>query len=412
MKLNIAKSTILQGIQVVQRAVPLKSPMASLQSILVTASHHQITFTSTDLELAIKYSQAAHIEEEGTMLLPAKLFSDIVRRLPEDMIACESVDRSMVLRYADADFTLNGYDPEEYPRVSGWASTAGITLPGHILKKLIQQVSFACKMDDETGSVFTGILMEADFREGDAGLFTMAASDTHRLATNMIECAIAPKNEAIDPENAEEGVFKWIVPYKAVLEVGRLVKNDDQVIIETDEKSARLTFKFSDTEVITRLINGIYPDHRSVIPAACNTKILFNRIALLEAVERTSLLSRDSYLKTSIVRFTIEDSHIVINQASEMGRIYERIPVEIAGDTMKITLSFNILFIIDVLKNIETAEVTLDISQHYPGCIFRPVDRTEGKNEESCEKEDCEEEVCKEENFNENYVNLVLPLRH
>ncbi|MCL1918481.1 MAG: DNA polymerase III subunit beta [Peptococcaceae bacterium] len=409
MKLYIAKSSILQGIQVVQRAVPLKSPMASLQSILVTACNNRITFTATDLELAIKYSQTAHIEEEGTMLLPAKLFSDIIRRLPEDMIECESTDRSTVLRYADADFTLNGYDPADYPHVSGSSGTEGINfpghIPGHILKKLIQQVSFACKIDDETGSVFTGILMETDFTEEGTCLFTLVASDTHRLATNMKEIKnILCEEETAEEETAHE-VFRWIIPYKAMLEIGRLLKNDDHVTIEGDKKSSRLIFRFGDTEIITRLIHGVYPDHRHVIPPSCSTKILFDRTALLEAVERASLLSRDSYLKTSIVRFTIEDSHIMINQASEMGRIFEKIPVEIEGDNMKMTLSFNILYIIDALKNIETEKATFDISRNFSACLFRPVeivDEIENKNEEENSQE----------NYNENYVSLVLPLRH
>jgi DNA polymerase-3 subunit beta len=184
-------------------------------------------------------------------------------------------------------------------------------------------------------------------------------------------------------------------------EISRLIKHDDKVTIEAQEGSSRLTFKFNDIEVITRLINGQYPDHRQVIPPAGTTKIIFDRNVLLEAVERASLLTHDSYLKTNVVRLTLEDQNIIINQASEMGKIFEKVPVEVEGDEMKITLSFNIRYIIDVLKNIETEKVSVQTSGSFSACVFRPIESTtESSSDEEYAFED------------ENYINLVLPLRH
>lgn len=387
MKIHLAKSAFLQGIQIVQRAIPLKSPMLNLQSVLITARDNRLTFAATDLELGILYEQSAHIAEEGAILIPARLFFELIRRLPDDIIECESIGKSVVLRYGDADFTLNGYDPEEYPEVSGFTGSTKITLPGLILKQLIHQVSFACNNDDEKGGVFTGILME---KTGEN--LTLVATDTHRLAVNTASFS-KEKNDEDKEDDAEnrtkETIEKksWIIPSKSMLELGRLLKNDDQVTIESQRESVRLNFRFNDIEVITRLIDGQYPNYKQVIPSACSTKVLFDRITLLEAVERASLLSRDSYLKTSIVRLNIEDEQIIINKESEMGKIYEKIPVELEGATMAI--SFNVRYIIDALKNIETEKVVMETSGPFSPCLFRPVDSED-----------------------ENYINLVLPLRH
>jgi DNA polymerase-3 subunit beta len=385
MKIYLSKTAILQGVQTVQRAVPLKSPMLNLQSILLTAQDNQITFAATDMEIGIRCFQKAEIEEEGTILLPAKLLFEIIRRLPDDIIECESNGRNFTLRYGDADFTLNGYDPEEYPEIGGFAATTTMTLPGQILKKIIQQVQFACKIDEESGDVFSGILMETQDET-----LTLAATDTHRLAVNTGTFSTTERGQmggkVVDLISKTKQ--SWIIPNKSMLELSRLLKNDDEVTIEGHRESARLNFKFNDIELITRLINGQYPNYKQVIPTAAGAKILFDRLTLLEAVERAGLLSRDAYLRTSVVRFQIEEGQIVINQAAEMGKIFERIPVEFTGTGM--TISFNLRYIIDALKNIETEKVSLELSSPYAPCVFRPV-----------ESED-----------DETYINLILPLRH
>ncbi|MCL1790330.1 MAG: DNA polymerase III subunit beta [Peptococcaceae bacterium] len=384
MKIYLSKSAILQGVQTVQRAVPLKSPMLTLQSILLTALDNRITFAATDMEIGIRYSHAAEIEEEGSVLLPAKLLFEIIRRLPEDIIECESKGRNFILRYGDADFTINGYDPEEYPEIGGFIPTTTMTLPGKILKKFIQQVYFASKIDEESGNIFSGILLEIQGEN-----LTLAATDTHRMAVNTGNFSTTGRNPG---GNVVELVPKtkqsWIIPNKSMMEISRLLRNDDEVTIEGHRESARINFKFSDTEVLTRLINGQYPNYKQVIPNQSGNTIIFTRTVLLEAVERAALLSKDAYLKTSILRFQIEDGQIIINQAAEMGKIFEKIPIEYSGNTMIVT--FNLRYIIDALKNIETEKVSMEIASPYSPCIFRPYESEE----------------------DENYISLVLPLRH
>ena len=387
MKFYMSQSAILQGIQTVQRAVPLKSPLTYLQAILLKAQGNRLFFAATDMELGILYEQDAQIEEEGSILLPARLFSEIIRRLPEDIIECESTGRSIVLRYGDADFTLNGFDPEEFPEISGVSGSIRIKLPGQILKKLIHQVSFACKIDDEKGGVFAGILVKiAD------GLLTLVATDTHRLAINTESYDyIADDNEGDEESSSQSLSYSWIIPNKSMLEIGRLLRNDDIVVIEGNRESSRLNFKFGDHTssiyVMTRIIEGRFPNYQQVIPSTCSGRILLDRELLLEAAERANLLSRDSYLKTSTVRLSIEDQAIVINQVSEMGKIFEKVPVEFTGDGVSIT--FNVRYIIEALKNMDSQKVMMEISGAFGPCVFRPYDSE-----------------------NESYISLILPLRH
>jgi len=368
MNINIAKADIVQGVNIVQKAVSTKSPLLMLQSILLKAENGKLLFAGTDLEIGIKYSIAADIIEEGSILVPARLFSEIVRRVPDEIIKIETSGQSATIKYTNSSFTINGYDPEEYPEIGGFNTATSLNIPGLAFKNIVRQTAFACKTDDEKGSVFSGILAEVN-----DDILTMVGTDTHRLALSSGNIP------------ATEEHTSWIVPSKAMQEVSRLLQNEDILTIEGASNASRLIFKFNDIEIITRLIEGKYPNHKQVIPTSCNTKIYFDRLALLESVERVALLSRDTYLKTSIVRFNIEAEQIVINQTSEMGKIVENIPIELEGK--ELALSFNVRYVIDALKNIETEKALMETSGPFNPCVFRPEN-------------------------DDKYLCLVLPLRY
>ncbi|HHV64006.1 MAG TPA: DNA polymerase III subunit beta [Peptococcaceae bacterium] len=359
------KEDLLSGVNTVQRAVSTKSTLPILQGIKLSATKEGLWFEATDLELGIRILLPVNIQEEGEVVLPARLFAEVVRRLPDSSIRIESSGHNINIFYNDSHFELNGYDPEEYPEMADIPSGDVIELPGPTFKNMIKQTVFACAVE-ETRPVFTGLLLQIEKEK-----ISLVSTDTHRLAYSKSLL------------NGNEKEFSGIIPSKTMQEIYRLVGDEEFLNIKVSK--SRVIFNFNNIQVLTRLIEGQFPNYKQVIPQTCNTKLLINTRKLLDTVERASLLSRDNYLKTNTVRFNIENSSININQYSELGKISEQLEIEQEGED--VAISFNAKYIIDLLKIIETDKVILETSGPYSPCVFRPEN-------------------------NEDYLCLVLPLRN
>jgi len=365
MKILCNREDLLNGVNTVQRAVSTKNTLPILQGIRMKAEKDTIWFEATDLEIGIRCQVPVNIEEEGEVVLPARLFSEIVRKLPDSEIRIESLDKNINIYYENSSFAINGYDPEEYPEMMELPSENIIDIPGGIFKSMIRKTIFACS-SEETRPVFTGTLLQLEKEN-----IFLVSTDTHRLSYIK---GVAAGNEK---------EFKGIIPSKTMQEISRLIDEDELITIQYS--NSRITFKFGTVQILTRLIEGQFPSYKQVIPESCNTKLLINCRRFLDTVERASLLSKDNYLKTNTVRFNIENSTLNINQFSELGKISEQIAIEQEGEN--VAISFNAKYIIDILKVIDTENVVMETSGSFSPCIFRP------QNEE-------------------DYLCLVLPLRN
>jgi DNA polymerase-3 subunit beta len=365
MKILCKKEDLLTGVNTVQRAVSAKNTLPILQGIRLRTEGNNLWFEATDLEIGIRCQVEIDILEEGQVVLPARLFSEIVRKLPETEIKIESADHNINIYYENSNFTINGFDPEEFPEIADLPSTDIIEIPSVLFKNMIRQTIFACSLE-ETRPVFTGILLQIENEN-----ISLVSTDTHRLAYR----------KAIIAGNNKE--FKGIIPSKTMQEVSRLL-NDEELLSITFNNS-RVIFKFGNVQILTRLIEGQFPNYKQVIPQSCNTKLLINTRKFLDTVERASLLAKDNYLKTNTVRFNVEKGLININQYSEMGKITEQIEIEQDGED--VSISFNAKYIIDILKIIDTEYILMEASGSFSPSIYRPEN-------------------------DQNYLCLVLPLRN
>ena len=351
MEILCSREDFLTGVNTVQRAVPTKNTLPILQGIKLKASDNKLWFEATDLELSIRCYLPVTIHGEGEVVLPAKLFSEIVRKLPDSDLKIVSNDHNVNIYYNNSNFAVNGFDPEEFPEIAEITSEDPIVLPSALFKDMIKQTIFACAVD-ESRPVFTGLLLHIDKEN-----ILLIATDTHRLAFTS----------SVIPGNEKE--FKGIIPAKTMNEIYRLL--DDEEVLTIKYNKSRVIFEFGSVQILTRLIEGQFPNYKQVIPQSCNTKILVDGKKFLDTVERASLLSRDNYLKTNTVRFSVENSAIIINQHSEMGKISEQIEIEQEGEDF--TISFNAKYITDVLKVINTEQVIMEASGSYSPVVFRPV---------------------------------------
>ena len=366
MKIFCSKDALLAGVNAVQKAISSKNTLPVLQGILVTAEAQFLHFSATDLEMGIRCQiPSTTVAEEGTMVVPAKLFSEIVRKLPDTTITIEEKDKSITICYNESEIVLNGYDPEEFPLLPDLMEPITFTLPTIIFKNMIRQTIFSCSTE-ENRPVFTGTLLQIEGTN-----IRLVATDTHRLAYSIASIS-----------NSEESHFSGIIPSKTLSEIYRLLRDEDEELTISYGNN-QVVFQFGTIYLISRLIEGQFPNYKQVIPQSCETKVILSVRKLLESVERALVLTRDKS-GANIIKINVQNNELKIDQTSELGKISEQIVVEMEGKD--VTIAFNAKFLIDALKVIDSEQILFELSGPFSPGVMRPID-------------------------NSNYIYLVLPIR-
>jgi DNA polymerase III subunit beta len=365
MKIFCSKEALLSGVNTVQRAVSGKNTLPVLQGIFIKAEQQSLQFAATDLEMGIRCEVPAHVIEEGTMVVPAKLFTEVVRKLPDTTIILEERDKAITICYYQSEIILNGYDPEEFPLLPDLLDPLSFTLTTALFNNMIRQTIFSCAIE-ENRPVFTGTLLQI---EGSS--IRLVATDTHRLAYSIAEIP-----------NPEKLNFSGIIPAKTLSEIYRLLRDEDEVLT-INFSNNQVVFQSGSIYLVSRLIEGQFPLYKQVIPQTCETKVNLPVRSFLEAVERASLLSRDKS-GANIIKINVKENELRIDQTSEFGQISEQIDIEMEGKNVMI--AFNTKFLIDALKVIDSEQIIFELSGPFSPGVMRPLD-------------------------NPNYLYLVLPVR-
>ena len=365
MKIFCSRDSLLTGVNAVQRAVSTKNTLPVLSGILISAEEQSLRFAATDLELGIRCEVPAQIEEEGKIVVPAKLFAEVVRKLPDTTITIKEEQGSIYIGYFQSEITLRGFDPEEYPLLPDLLDPMTFAIPTVQFKTMIKQTIFSCAVE-ENRPVFNGIFLQIE----DANL-RLVATDTHRLAYCISEV-----------DNPNQASFSGIIPAKTLSEIYRLLRDEDEFLSVSFNKT-QIVFQFGMIFLVSRLIDGMFPNYKQVIPQSCETKVHLSVRNFLEAVERASLLSHDK-TGTNIVRINVDSSQLKIDQSTELGKISEQIDISMEGKD--VIIAFNAKFLIDALKVIDSEQIIFELSGPYSPGVMRPID-------------------------DPNYLYLVLPVR-
>ncbi len=367
MKVSTSKDNLLYGVQIVQRAVSTKSPLPILSGIFLKAFAGQLFFTATDLELGVECSIPVSVGEEGGVVLPARYLGEIVRRLPDIQIEIEvnKNNNSTLIKYGQSEFNLLGMAADDFPVLPSVDSQSIITMKQEMFKNMIKQVSFAVSSDDNR-PIFTGILMEIKEDE-----IRLVATDTHRLAYRR------EKIEGMEV-NKEMSV---IIPGKTLNELNRILTGESEEF-KTSFGSNQVVFEMPGIKLISRLIEGNFPNYKQVIPQGCETRIKVKTKELLESAERASLLAKEG---ANVIKVTVNGNIMLINSNSpEIGKIEEQLVIDKEGDDTQI--AFNSKYITDVLKVIDSEYIFLELTGSLSPGIIKPADAKE-------------------------YIYLVLPIR-
>lgn len=339
MKFTCERQKLNEAVLNVQRVVSSKSSIPALEGILLTARENSIRLCGFDLEIGMTTELPADVKETGSIVMGAKLFGDIVRRLPDQRVTVSVDDKQVTqIESGEAKFSVAGIPAEEYPELPRINSEKSISLPSSTLKGMIRQTLFAVAETDAK-PVHTGTLFEI----GD-GKIRLISVDGYRLAI---------REEPI--ENAEKNSF--VVPGKTLGEVMKLLGDGDEEV-ELLVGTRHIMFRIGDYTVISRLLEGEFLDYNAAIPESSSTEIIVNTRTFIDSVERVSLLITDR-LK-SPVRCVFSEQSIKVSCATSIGRANDELSAAVSGDAVE--MGFNNRYLLDALRNTECDEVKVQLN--------------------------------------------------
>jgi len=348
MKFSVSKEKLLEGLQTVQNVVSTRTTLPILSNVLVQAVDGQLRFTTSDLDVGIRAAVEAGIEKPGATTLPARRLLSIVRELPASEITVEVDSKNVAsIRSGPSFFKILGLPEEEFPPLPKFENAKTFTLRQKDLRDALKKTSYAISTD-ETRYVLNGILFS--FRDNK---LTLVATDGRRLALVDIELEF--------PRSHEGDV---IIPTKTVVELQRLLTDDGDLKLSLGEN--QVAFEVNGTLLVSKLIEGNYPNYRQVIPGETKERVTLERVLFHDAVHRVALLASEKSNSVKLV-FTKNNLEIAAN-TPDVGEAHESLAIPYKGKDFSI--AFNPEFLMAPLKNLSVDEVYLDlIDEMSPGVI-------------------------------------------
>lgn len=348
MKFSVSKEKLLEGLQTVQNVVSTRTTLPILSNVLLQAADGQLRFTTSDLDVGIRAGVEASVEKPGATTLPARRLLSIVRELPASEISVEVDSKNVAsIRSGASFFKILGLPEEEFPPLPKFENAKTFTLRQKDLREALKKTAYAISTD-ETRYVLNGILFS--FRDNK---LTLVATDGRRLALVDIELEF--------PRSHEGDV---IIPAKAIGEIQRLLTDDGEIKLSIGENQA--AFEVDGTFLVSKLIEGNYPNYRQVIPAETKERITLERVLFHDAVHRVALLASEKSNSVKLV-FTKNNLEIAAN-TPDVGEAHEALAIPYKGRDLAI--AFNPEFLLAPLKNLSVDEVYLDlIDEMSPGVV-------------------------------------------
>lgn len=349
MKFICARKDIYEAVQVVGRAVSSRTSLPILGHFLLTAETDRVRIAATDLELGMECVFDAQVQEAGSMTAPARVLTDILSNLPETDVAL-AVDESqnVSLKCGTSDFTIHGLPPEEFPMLPEVREEVSLSVDQDVLREGIRKTAFAIS-PDETRAILTGILMQVT-----DGSLKLVSTDTCRLC--VYDCAA----------QVLQGSVNAIVPGKAMNELARIIPEGGGEV-EIRISANQILFKTGDTILISRLIEGQFPNWTKVIPQEHNRKLTIPTEQFLQSVRRVSIVARESSNRTIV---STENGTLVLSaESTNVGSAHEEVEVIKEGDDIR--MAFNSKYLLDVLGVVDAEAIELQLTGERSPAVIR-----------------------------------------
>jgi len=348
MKFSLVRAKLLDALQTVQNVVSSRNTLQILSNALIKVENGKLQITTTDLDITVKCGVDAEIVQPGGTTIPIRRLAGIVRELPEGKIEFEISDEDVAeVRCGSSFFRIIGLPMRDFPPVPVADGKYSYRMDQGTLREMLRKTAYAASLD-ETRRVLNGVLMS--FKDGK---LTTVATDGRRLA--LVEHEV---------EFPEDAATEMILPSKAVNELMHILGEEGDLKIYAHKN--QIVFEFGNVVMSSKLIDGVYPNYKQVIPAGCDERVVIDREQLLTALRRVSLVTTD---KSNSTRLTFAANQLtVITNTPDVGEARETLPVKYAGK--EITVTFNPEYVMDPLRNIDSDEITFEMNDgHSPALI-------------------------------------------
>ena len=355
MKIICSKSNLVKGVNIVSKAVPSKTTMPILECILIDATTDIIKFTANDMELGIETVVDGSIARKGVVAIDAKIFSEIVRKLPDNEVTIETDENlQTTITCEKAKFSISSKSGEDFSYIPYVEKTETITLSQFTLKEIIRQTIFSIA-DNDSNKLMTGELFQIE-----DNMLKVVSLDGHRISIRKTEL-----KDSYSPR-------KVVVPGKTLMEVSKILSGEADKDVQISFTGNHIVFEFDNTVVVSRLIEGEYFRIEQMLSRDYETKVKINKKEFLSCIDRATLLVKEGDKKPIIIN--IMDEVMELRIKSQIGSMNEEIMITKEGKDLLI--GFNPKFLIDALRVIDDEEVTLYLMNPKAPCFIKDENET------------------------------------
>ena len=352
MRFTCEKSMLVMGLNITCRTVAQKSALSAIEGILCRAGD-SLSLTGYNMETAITYLIDAEVSDVGECVLPAKLFGDIIRKLPEGLVTVVVDENYKVsIRAGYASFTISAEAAEDYPELPDVGDGKSIRIPQLAMKELINGTIFAVS-ENQGRPIHTGVKFEVE-----EDTVSAIAVDGFRLARRTYHC-----------ENTTGRTLSFVVPAQGLKEVEKILQDGDAEVAFT-LGSKHILFQIGTATIICRLLDGEFLDWRKVVPVNCPIKLVAHVCDLASSIERVGLIVSEKY--KSPVRCVFSNQELLLRTNTTIGVAEDK--CALAGDGKELEIGFNVRYLIDALRAVPAEEVCLELTNSLSPIVLTPVD--------------------------------------
>jgi DNA polymerase-3 subunit beta len=389
-KFSCKQPDLIQALNIVSKAITSRTTIPVLKGILLTAGEDDaLQLSASDLNISVETTMDAAVASAGSLIIQAKLFSDIIRKFPSGDVEIEEKENGVVhIKCMRSEFTLMSVPPDEFPGIQDISDGERISFDRDILKEMIRKTCFAASIEEIRG-IFTGVLMEVK-----EDSLTMVALDGFRMAVVREKTESEEKRNIIidarlmadvgriiaDTESGERrGNKEKETPEEDAKDAAKTAKKEagartekegeeSSVFVELDDKKA--IFHLKKTRVFVRILEGEFIKYKDILPKECATSVIVNKNDIQESVERASLLIREG--KNHFIKCVISDDTLCIVSRTEEGAVREEVSIDKTGEDLSI--GFNAKFILDALKAISDEDIRMEFNTATAPCLIKPME--------------------------------------
>lgn len=352
MQFTCSTSKLIEALQIATKALANRTTNQILEGVLIETDMEELTLTCSDERITIVTRIEANITKPGRGVVPGKLFSEIVRRLPDETVDVR-MDNHFVftIRSASSRTNISGQDADLFPRLPRMDDEREVALPQNMLRDMIQKTEFAIAQDDMR-EVLTGCLLEIS-----GGDVTMVALDGYRLALRRAKCS-----DILEKVSA-------IIPGRAVGDIGKLLSDGEEAFAHLSFDGNKLHIGLENTEIYVILIEGEYVQYRQILPKSFATRVELELDPFRRCIDRAALIAREG--SNNLIMLKIGGGSMVIEAHSQIGDVREELPVRQEGADLNI--AFNVKYLTDVVRFIDADSIELNLNNAVSPCIVTPL---------------------------------------